>query len=62
MKNSSGFRTSSFSWVKSMCVAVRIGKKVAVRDTKNPKKATLNFGRAEWRAFIKGVKNNEFDV
>lgn len=57
------FKKSSFSWVKSMCVSVAIGKRsVAVRDTKDRKKTTLHFNKAEWRAFVKGAKNGEFDI
>jgi len=34
----------------------------AVRDTKDPQRRTeLTFTRDEWDAFVKGVKNGEFD-
>lgn len=58
---SEGFRLSSHTH-KCCCVAVRIGETVDVRDTKNPTGPSLSFGKDEWRAFVKGVKNNEFDV
>ena len=35
---------------------------VAVRDTKDPAGATLVFTHAEWRAFLAGVRDGEFDV
>lgn len=61
------FKKSSFSipgsYPPAKCVSV--AKKdgmYAVRDTKDPTKTTLVFDEGEWDAFIKGVKNNEFDV
>ncbi len=54
------------SWSKNnpkTCVAVAIKSKgVAVRDTKDGTKKTLSFTRKEWKAFLLGVKNGEFDV
>ncbi len=35
---------------------------VAVRDSKDVRKAAHVFDRDEWSAFITGVKNGEFDV
>lgn len=35
---------------------------VLVRDSKDPEGAALMFTRDEWRAFVTGVKLNEFDV
>lgn len=32
-----------------------------VRDSKNPDSAPLVFTRAEWDAFVEGVKDGEFD-
>ena len=38
------------------------GGSVTVRDTKDPeRRAALTFTRDEWDAFVKGVKNGEFD-
>lgn len=59
------FKKSSFSALQyPACVAVAIDKagNVAIRDTKDDNKTTLYFNQAEWSAFIKGVKNNEFNV
>ncbi len=59
-----GFVTSSITrylYLKT-CVAVKIGDTVDVRDTKDPKSPTLSFTRAEWDAFIQGVKKGEFDL
>ena len=39
------------------------GGSVAVRDTKDPERATaLTFTRDEWDAFVMGVKAGEFDL
>jgi hypothetical protein len=35
---------------------------VAIRDTKDPGGAALVFGRAEWAAFLAGVRDGEFDL
>jgi hypothetical protein len=35
---------------------------VAVRDSKNVRKAAHVFDREEWSVFVTGVKNGEFDV
>lgn len=59
------FKKSSFSALQyPMCVSVAISQNgdVAVRDTKDKSKKTLHFNKGEWDAFIKGVKNNEFDI
>ena len=34
---------------------------VAIRDSKDTGKAAHVFDRAEWAAFVTGVKNGEFD-
>jgi hypothetical protein len=34
---------------------------IAVRDSKDPEGPKLFFTRAEWDAFLNGVKSNEFD-
>lgn len=33
-----------------------------VRDSKNPGGAVLAFTTGEWRAFLAGVRNAEFDL
>jgi len=35
---------------------------VAVRHTRDPAKTTLEYTPAEWAAFIKGVKEGQFDL
>lgn len=34
---------------------------IAVRDSKDPAGGTLRFAPAEWKAFLSGVKEGEFD-
>jgi hypothetical protein len=57
-------------WTKSQrcsadgCVEVAQlpGGHVALRDSKDVSKAAHVFDRAEWSAFIAGVKDGEFDL
>lgn len=60
------FVKSSYSnpgGIINRCVAVaRLDGRVAVRDTKDPNKITLEFTSDEWRAFVQGVKADEFNV
>lgn len=45
------------------CVSVAFTEGgVFVRDTKDPAKTTLRFTRSEWEAFIRGVRDGEFDI
>ena len=60
------FKKSSFSnadrEIFSRCVEVCIEEKVVtVRHTKNYS-VEIQYSPEEWDAFIKGVKNNEFDL
>jgi len=56
------FIKSSFSGCNKCCVGVSISPNdVAVINT-NTKDAMLKFTHEEWRAFIKGATNNEFDL
>jgi hypothetical protein len=54
------------SWSRNnpkTCVEVAIKRQgVAVRDSKDGRKKTLFYTRAEWAAFLKGAKNGEFDL
>ncbi len=53
---------NEFSRIITWCVSVaKTSQGVAVRDTKDKTKKTLFFKPDEWRAFVKGVKNGEFD-
>lgn len=54
---------SSFSANGQSCVeTARLpGGGMAVRDTKNREGAVLRFTKDEWRAFVAGIKDNQFD-
>jgi hypothetical protein len=54
---------SSLSFSNGNCVEVAIlnGGQIGVRDSKNAEGPVLRFTRDEWRAFIGGVLNGEFD-
>ncbi len=56
------WRTSSHSG-SSDCVEVAVVPGgMAVRDSKDPGGAVLRFTVAEWRAFVAGVRDGEFDL
>jgi Domain of unknown function (DUF397) len=59
------FKVSSFSRCKphpNFCVAVaKSGGNVAVRNSADRKKTAVIFTEAEWKDFVAGVKNGEFD-
>ena len=55
-------------WRKSIhsgangCIEVaRSGDQIAVRDSKDPSGPVLLFTSHEWRAFVAGVRDGEFD-
>lgn len=59
------FKMSSFTFLnphKACVMIARKNKVVAVRNSKDPSRATLIFTEKEWDAFIKGVKAGEFDL
>jgi hypothetical protein len=56
------WRTSSFSGgMGCVEVASAIGGGVAVRDSKDPDGGFLIYTAHEWRSFLAGVRNGEFD-
>jgi hypothetical protein len=58
------FIMSSYTFVdaKSACVMVaRRDGITALRDSKDTSKTTLYYTEQEWTAFLKGVKDGEFD-
>jgi hypothetical protein len=60
--SSAEFRKSSFSAANG-CVEVAIQDDgVAVRDSKYRSGAVLEFSRSEWKAFLRGVGEGEFDL
>lgn len=56
------FKTASACATCKTCVAVaHRDDSIGIRDTKDPRKVTLQFNKAEWDAFVAGVKRGEFD-
>lgn len=60
------FRTSSFSNVDPVPFCVAVGQaqdnRIVVKHSQDSDSAkALIFTKEEWRAFVKGVKANEFD-
>ena len=54
---------SSHSGSDNACVAVAVDDdgEVVIHNTNRPHLGTLPFTPAEWRAFVAGVKDGEFD-
>ncbi len=65
MINGRIFKKSSYSTVlpSTKCVGVSMSNEdVLVTNISQQGKQMLRFTREEWEAFIKGVKNREFDL
>jgi Domain of unknown function (DUF397) len=67
---SDGANTADLSWIKSSlsfangdCVEVASlpDGEIGVRDSKDTAGPVLRFTSSEWRAFIGGARNGEFD-
>ena len=58
------WRKATASGDNGQCVevATNLPGVVAVRDSKNPHGPALIFAPGEWRAFVGGVKDGEFDL
>lgn len=59
-----GWRKSSHSNASANCVEIATaGGSVGVRDSKQHGRGpVLEFTRAEWEAFVRAVKDGEFDL
>ena len=69
--NVTGPESASIGWQKSSasggvngdCVEVAfVGDSVLVRHSHNPTGPVLTFTHSEWRAFLTGMHNGEFDL
>jgi hypothetical protein len=63
MISADAYQKSSFS-MNGDCVEVRLvgDDTIGLRDSKDTGKPPHLFSKAEWRAFVAGVRNGEFDV
>ena len=63
MISTNEYRKSSFSG-GGECVEVRLleNGEIGVRDSKNPATPPLVFTQPEWRAFLNGVRDHQFDL
>jgi Domain of unknown function (DUF397) len=68
---SPNYEAEALGWRKATasatgaCVEVAVlteGSGVAVRDSKDPNGPVLHYTEAEWRAFLHGARNGEFDL
>lgn len=56
------WRKAQLSVDNGQCVELaRAGGMIAIRDSKDPAGPVLMYTPAEWRAFLTGAKNGEFD-
>jgi Domain of unknown function (DUF397) len=62
LNNAQWFKSRLCSSDGCVEVAHLDGGHVALRDSKDARKAPHVFDREEWSAFIAGVKNGEFDL
>ena len=56
------FRTSSFCGISGCVEVAKLpGGDIVIRDSKIAASPVLSFTGEEWDAFVRGVKNGEFD-
>lgn len=57
------YKTSSFcNYGECVGIARMENGDVIVKNTKNASERPLNFTQEEWKAFVAGVKNGEFEI
>jgi hypothetical protein len=56
------WRKSSFSQLSSCVEVAFIDGRVAVRDSKDRNGPVLVFDHSEWRAFLSGVHDGQFEL
>jgi len=56
------WRKSTYSNVNGCLEVAFLAGQIAVRDSKRPNGQRLVFTPAEWKAFLSGVRDGEFDL
>jgi hypothetical protein len=56
------WRKSTYSGLNGCVEVAFVDGKVAVRDSKDRQGLVLFFSPAEWRAFLAGARDREFDL
>jgi hypothetical protein len=56
------WRKSSHSNANGCVEVALLGDEVAIRDSKDPTGPVVMFTEHEWRAFLAGVRDGEFDL
>jgi hypothetical protein len=56
------WRKSTLSGANGRVEVALVAGRLAVRDSKDPQGPVLLFTPDEWRAFVGGVRNGEFDL
>jgi hypothetical protein len=56
------WRKSRHSGINGCVEVAVIGRTVAVRDSKDREGPMLSFRLDEWKAFLAGVRDGEFDI
>lgn len=56
------WRKSSYSNVDGCVEIAFLADRVAIRDSKARQGPTLLFNAVEWKSFLNGVRNGEFDL
>jgi hypothetical protein len=55
------WRKSSHSSLNGCVEVAKVGRYVAIRDSKNRQGPALLFTPIEWQAFLLGIRDGEFD-
>lgn len=62
MKDTNGFRKSSYSNLECVEAMPAQDGTIVVRNSRHPESHVPPFTKNEWAAFVSGVKDGEFDL